>query len=249
MEINQTEKVEKKSTDKNRVTAKVVNAGKEYTAGDTKIIALKASTVELRSGELLLIIGPSGSGKTTLLSLFGCVLYPSFGEVWIDNIQVNVLSEAKLAELRLNKIGFIFQRFNLIAPLTSLENVMMPLILQGSSESDAKLKATAALEKVGMGDRMKNLSNDLSGGQQQRVAIARALVTNPEMMLCDEPTASLDLASAGIVMRELKELAKQGKAVAVVTHDTRLRPFADRIVYVLDGGISDKPVEEELALK
>ena len=248
MEANQTLKVEVNSKEKNRVIAKVVNAGKEYIVGDTKITALKASTVELNSGELLLIIGPSGSGKTTLLSLFGCVLYPSFGEVWIDTVQVNNFNESKLAELRLNKIGFIFQRFNLIAPLTALENVMMPLLLQGSSDSDAKIKATAALEKVGMGDRMKNLSNDLSGGQQQRVAIARALVTNPEMMLCDEPTASLDLASAGIVMRELKELAKQGKAVAVVTHDTRLRPFADRIVYVLDGGISNKPVEEEIAL-
>ena len=229
--------------------ARVVGAGKEYKAGDTVITALKASTVELKAGELLLIIGPSGSGKTTLLSLFGCVIYPSFGEVWIDNIKVNELNEKKLAELRLKKIGFIFQRFNLIAPLTALENVMMPLILQGMNSKEAKLKATTALVKVEMGDRMKNLSNDLSGGQQQRVAIARVLVTNPEMMLCDEPTASLDLTSAGIVMRELKELAKQGKAVIVVTHDTRLRPFADRIVYVLDGGISDKPVEEEIALK
>ena len=229
--------------------ARVVGAGKEYKAGDTVITALKASTVELKAGELLLIIGPSGSGKTTLLSLFGCVIYPSFGEVWIDNIKVNELNEKKLAELRLKKIGFIFQRFNLIAPLTALENVMMPLILQGMNATEAKVKATTALVKVEMGDRMKNLSNDLSGGQQQRVAIARALVTNPEMMLCDEPTASLDLTSAGIVMRELKELAKQGKAVVVVTHDTRLRPFADRIVYVLDGGISDKPVEEEIALK
>lgn len=243
MEVKSTAAVE------NKVVAKVVNAGKEYKAGDTTITALKASSVELKSGELLLIIGPSGSGKTTLLSLFGCVIYPSFGEVWIDDVKVNDLSESKLAELRLLKIGFIFQKFNLIAPLTALENVMMPLILQGLKDKDAKEKSTAALIKVGMGDRMKNLSNDLSGGQQQRVAIARALVTNPEMMLCDEPTASLDLASAGIVMRELKEMAKQGKAVAVVTHDTRLRPFADRIVYVLDGGISDQPLEEEISLK
>ncbi len=241
-------KVEANSKIENKIVAKVVNAGKEYKAGDTMITALKASTVELKAGELLLIIGPSGSGKTTLLSLFGCVIYPSFGEVWIDDVKVNDLTESKLAELRLLKIGFIFQRFNLIAPLTALENVMMPLLLQGIGENDARAKATTALVKVGMGDRLKNLSNDLSGGQQQRVAIARALVTNPEMMLCDEPTASLDLASAGIVMRELKALAKQGKAVAVVTHDTRLRPFADRIVYVLDGSISDKSVEEELSL-
>jgi putative ABC transport system ATP-binding protein len=239
----------KESNRENKIVAKVVNASKEYKVGDTVIVALKPSSVELIAGELLLIIGPSGSGKTTLLSLFGCVIYPSSGEVWIDDKKVNDLSEGELAKLRLLKIGFIFQRFNLIAPLTALENVMMPLLLQGIRDKDAKVKATAALVKVGMGDRLKNLSNDLSGGQQQRVAIARALVSNPEMMLCDEPTASLDMESAGIVMLELKELAKQGKAVAVVTHDTRLRPYADRTVYVLDGGISDTPVEEEMPLK
>ena len=228
----------------NRTVAKVVQAGKEYKAGDTVITALKASSVELKSGQLMLIIGPSGSGKTTLLSLFGCVIYPSYGEVWIDGIKVNDRSEKQLAKIRLEKIGFVFQKFNLIAPLTALENVMMPLILQGVSDKEAKVKATTALMKVGMGDRMKNLSNDLSGGQQQRVAIARALVTNPEMVLCDEPTASLDIKSVAIVMEELKQLATQGKAVAVVTHDTRLQPFADKIVYVLDGGITDKPVEE-----
>lgn len=233
----------------NRTVAKIVQAGKEYKAGDTLITALKASSVELKSGQLMLIIGPSGSGKTTLLSLFGCVIYPSYGEVWIDGIKVNDLSEKQLAKIRLEKIGFVFQKFNLIAPLTALENVMMPLILQGVGDKAAKLKATAALVKVGMGDRMKNLSNDLSGGQQQRVSIARALVTNPEMILCDEPTASLDIKSVSIVMEELKQLAKQGKAVAVVTHDTRLQPFADKIVYVLDGGITDKPVEEVIPQK
>jgi putative ABC transport system ATP-binding protein len=234
---------------KNIIVAKVVNAGKEYKSGDTIITALKASSVDLKSGELTLIIGPSGSGKTTLLSLFGCIIYPSYGEVWIGGIKVNELNENKLAKIRLQKIGFVFQKFNLIAPLTALENVMMPLILQGVDEKNAKDKAVTALVKVGMGDRMKNLSNNLSVGQQQRVAIARALVTDPEIMLCDEPTASLDLTSSGIVMQELKQLASQGKAVAVVTHDPRLRPFADRIVYVLDGGISDKPVEEEIAPK
>ena len=226
-----------------KIVAKLVSAGKEYKVGDT---ALQASSADLLSGELTLIIGPSGSGKTTLLSLLGCVIYPSFGEVWIDDVKVNDLSEKHLAEIRLKKIGFVFQTFNLIAPLTALENVMMPLVLQGVSEKEAKIKATAALEKVGMGDRMKNLSNDLSGGQQQRVAIARALVTDPEMMLCDEPTASLDIKSVGIVMNELKLLATQGKAVAVVTHDTRLTPFANRIIYVIDGSISDKPIEEEI---
>ena len=159
------------ATSEHKVVAKVVSASKEYKVGDTTIIAFKASSMELRAGEMLLIIGSSGSGKTTLLSLLGCVIYPTYGEVWIDDVKVNDLDETKLAALRLKKIGFIFQRFNLIAPLTTLENVMMPLILQGFSDKEAKEKATTALEKVGMGDRMNNLSNDLSGGQQQRVAI------------------------------------------------------------------------------
>ena len=232
--------------EEHKIVARLLNAGKEYKTGDTLITALKPSTVELRSGELTLIIGPSGSGKTTLLSLFGCVIYPSFGEVMINEVNVTKLAEKELAKIRLQKIGFVFQKFNLIAPLTALENVMMPLQLQGIPNIEAKKRATDALVKVGMGDRLKNLSNDLSGGQQQRVAIARALVTNPEIMLCDEPTASLDIKSVAVVMDELKTLAKQGKAVAVVTHDTRLRPFADRIVYVLDGGVTDTPIEEEI---
>ena len=230
----------------NRIVAKLINAGKEYKTGDTVITALQASSVDLKTKELTLIIGPSGSGKTTLLSLFGCVIYPSFGEVWIDNVKVSALKEKQLAKIRLQKIGFVFQKFNLITPLTALENVMMPLQLQGSRDKEARLKATEALVKVGMGDRLKNLSNDLSGGQQQRVAIARALVTDPEIMLCDEPTASLDIKSVSIVMEELKMLARQGKAVAVVTHDSRLRPFADRIIYVTDGAITDQPAENEI---
>ena len=229
-----------------RIVAKLVKAGKEYKSGDTVITALQASSVDLTSKELTLIIGPSGSGKTTLLSLFGCVIYPSFGEVWIDDIKVNELNEKQLAKIRLEKIGFVFQKFNLITPLTALENVMMPLQLQGIGDKEAKIKATEALVKVGMGDRLKNLSNDLSGGQQQRVAIARALVTDPEIMLCDEPTASLDIKSVSIVMEELQMLAQQGKAVAVVTHDSRLRPFADRIIYVTDGAVTDKPSENEI---
>ena len=232
--------------DDSRIVAKLINAGKEYKSGDTVITALQATTVDLRSKQLTLIIGPSGSGKTTLLSLFGCVIYPSFGEVWIDNIKVNELNEKQLAKIRLEKIGFVFQKFNLIIPLTALENVMMPLQLQGIGDKEAKKKATEALVKVGMGDRLKNLSADLSGGQQQRVAIARALVTDPQIMLCDEPTASLDIKSVSIVMEELKMLAQQGKAVAVVTHDSRLRPFADRIIYVTDGAVTDKPSDNEI---
>ncbi len=231
-----------------KIVARLIKAGKVYKTGDTTITALEATTVDLKAGELTLIIGPSGSGKTTLLSLFGCVIYPSYGEVWIDGLKVNDQQEKKLAKIRLEKIGFVFQKFNLIAPLTALENVMMPLQLQGIKTKEAVKRATDALVKVGMGDRLKNLANDLSGGQQQRVAIARALVTNPEMILCDEPTASLDIKSVAVVMNELRQLAKLGKAVAVVTHDTRLRPFADRTIYVMDGSVTDTPVEEEIPL-
>ncbi len=229
----------------NKVIAQVINAGKTYKTGDTVITALQPSTMDLNDGELTLIIGPSGSGKTTLLSLFGCVIYPTSGDVYFDGEKINDLSEDKLAAIRLEKIGFVFQQFNLVAPLTSLENVMLPMMLQGVSEKEASTRATSALANVGMDKKTNKLPKTLSGGEQQRVAIARALVTNPEMLLCDEPTASLDIKSVAVVMEELKQIAKNGKAVAVVTHDTRLRPFANRVIYVNNGMVSDKPFEEE----
>lgn len=227
------------------IIAKVQDAGKVYKTGDTTITALHPTTVEFKAGDLTLILGPSGSGKTTLLSLLGCVIYPSSGDVWVSDTRVNDLSANELAHLRLNRIGFVFQSFNLIAPLTALENVMLPLELMNVSRKEARERATQALAKVNMMDRMKNLPKALSGGQQQRVAIARALVTNPPLMLCDEPTAALDSKSVAIVMEELKGLAQEGKALAVVTHDLRLRKFADRIIYVNNGRVSDTPDEVE----
>ncbi|MFN8394259.1 MAG: ABC transporter ATP-binding protein, partial [Bacteroidia bacterium] len=184
--------------------------------------------------------GPSGSGKTTLLSLLGCVIYPSEGEVIVGGQKVNGLSEKKLAKLRLETIGFVFQSFNLIAPLTAEQNVMLPLQLQGVSSREAKARAEEAIAKVGMSDRRKQLPKSLSGGQQQRVAIARALVTRPKLMLCDEPTASLDVESMKNVMTELRTLSEHGIGLAVVTHDMRLRAYADRIVYVNEGRVSDQ---------
>jgi len=232
----------------NKVIAQVVKAGKQYTTGDTVITALQPSTIDLKSGELTLIIGPSGSGKTTLLSLFGCIIYPTSGDIFIDGIKINDLSENKLAAIRLKKIGFVFQQFNLVAPLNSLENVMLPMLLQGTTEKEATTRAINALTNVGMDKKLYKLPKTLSGGEQQRVAIARALVTNPEMILCDEPTASLDIKSVAVVMEELKQIATKGKAVAVVTHDTRLTTFANRVIYVNDGMVSDKPFEEEILM-
>jgi putative ABC transport system ATP-binding protein len=191
--------------------------------------------MQVNEGELLLIIGPSGSGKTTLLSLLGCVLYPTEGRLWVDGQEINRLNENQLARLRLNTIGFVFQSFNLLAPLSAEDNVMMPMRLQGVGNAEGRKRAYAALEMVDMIDRRKQLPKQLSGGQQQRVAIARALVTNPKLILCDEPTASLDKDSLDVVMQELRHLANQGKAVCVVTHDPRLEQYAHRIVAVNNG--------------
>lgn len=229
----------------NQAIVRVENVKKTYQSGDTLVTALDTSTETFNKGELTLIMGPSGSGKTTLLSLVGCVIYPTAGEVFLNNIQVNTLTENELAKIRLHTIGFVFQQFNLIEPLTALENVMQPLLLQGYTTKNAKNKAIVALDKVNLSDRKNNLPKKLSGGQKQRVAIARALVTNPEIILCDEPTASLDAKSGATIMEELKQLAHQNKAVIIVTHDLRLRKFADRIIYVEEGKISNTISNEE----
>jgi putative ABC transport system ATP-binding protein len=221
--------------------AELKNVSKEYLVGDQKIVALQPTNFQLTEGELTLIIGPSGSGKTTLLSLLGCVLYPSQGDLYVAGQHVNRLNAKQLARLRLENIGFVFQQFNLLAPLSAEDNVAMPLKMQGLPNSEIKKRVKDAIALVGMTDRRRNLPKQLSGGQQQRVAIARALVTNPRIVLCDEPTASLDKDSLVVVMQELRSLAKNGKAVAVVTHDPRLQIYADRAVEVKNGIVT--PIE------
>jgi len=215
--------------------AELKGVGKEYQVGDQTIIALHPLDLEINTGELVLIIGPSGSGKTTLLSLLGCVIYPTTGQLFVNDQLVNDMSQKQMANLRLNTFGFVFQGFNLIAPLNALDNVMMPLQLKKMPIRIARKKALDALGLVGMLDRKKSLPKQLSGGQQQRVAIARALVTDPQLILCDEPTASLDVASISIVMNELVSLSKSGKSVCVVTHDPRLLSYADRVIKVDNG--------------
>jgi putative ABC transport system ATP-binding protein len=219
--------------------ARLEGVSKEYQLGDQRIIALDKTDLEIKLGELLLIIGPSGSGKTTLLSLLGCVLYPTTGKLWVDDKLVNDLSQKELAKLRLNTIGFVFQNFNLLAPLSAEQNIMMPLQLKGMNKKEAQSKVDEALQLVGMQDRRKNLPRELSGGQQQRIAIARALVTEPKLILCDEPTAALDKDSMHIVMNELRSLADNGIALAVVTHDPRLICYASRKVEVENGIVNE----------
>ena len=217
-----------------------------YQSGDTEVIALQPTNFKVNKGELVLIIGPSGSGKTTLLSLLGCVIYPTQGKVWINGTYTTNLSDVQMANVRLNNIGFVFQSFNLIAPLDVEQNVMLPLTLQGVSNKDAKPRVIKALELLGMTHRLKSLPKMLSGGEQQRVAIARALVADPPMLLCDEPTASLDVKSVGIVMKQLQQLAAQDKAVIVVTHDQRLVPYANRVVEVQNGSAQEVSQSEYL---
>lgn len=228
------------------IVASLKGASKDYRTGDMVITALQPSTFEFPKNELTLIIGPSGSGKTTLLSLLGCVIFPTTGEVVVNGKLVNRLKDSELARLRLDNIGFVFQNFNLLAPLNAVENVMQPLILKGIDRKGARERAISALGKVNMEKRLKSLPRQLSGGEQQRVAIARALAGEPSLILCDEPTASLDHKSVGIVMEELKMLSSAGKSVIVVTHDNRLKPFADRIIYVSNGVASDKPSDDEI---
>jgi putative ABC transport system ATP-binding protein len=174
------------------------------------------------------------------------VIFPTKGEVYVAGTKVTGLAPRQLADVRLKNIGFVFQSFNLLSPLPALENVMQPLVLMGIKREEAKRRAFEALKKVNMEDRAKSLPKMLSGGQQQRVAIARALVNDPTLILCDEPTAALDFRSVGIVMDELKALSKTGKSVIVVTHDMRLKQFADRIIYVNNGVASETPPEDEL---
>ncbi|MEL7006041.1 MAG: ABC transporter ATP-binding protein, partial [Bacteroidota bacterium] len=195
--------------------ASLEQASKSYKAGDKTITALHETSVAFKPNELSLIIGPSGSGKTTLLSMLGCVLTPDVGIVTIEDQVINSLKPKRIASIRLNKIGFVFQNFNLIGPLSAVENVMQPLRLKGIKRKEAKSLALKVLEQMNLSDRVNNLPKMLSGGQQQRVAIARALVTDPSLILCDEPTASLDSESAKIVMEELKSHASNGKSIII----------------------------------
>ena len=227
------------------IAARLSEAGTEYITGESTIVALQPTTIEFRTGEITLLVGPSGSGKTTLLSLLGSVIYPTMGKVWVGDTCINDLSEKELANLRLQHIGFVFQGFNLLAPLNALENVMEPLLLQGLKRKEARRRAMELIIRFGMEDRINSLPRNLSGGQQQRIAISRSLVTNPKLILCDEPTASLDHKSAKMVMEILSQLSLENKAVIVVTHDVRLKKYANRTIYVSEGRISETTIEDD----
>ena len=220
------------------ISLKSVN--KEYTLGQTVVHALRDVSIEVAQGEFVVLVGPSGSGKSTLLHLMGALDQPSSGEVWVDDRAVNQLGDCELAHLRRDRIGFIFQSFNLIPVLSVFGNVELPLILKKLPKQERQEKVHAMLQRVGLADRAQHKTEELSGGQRQRVAIARALVTNPSIVLSDEPTANLD-SKTGDEIIELMQRLNQEQHVTLLfaTHDAKIVSHAQRVVSIRDGRIYD----------
>jgi putative ABC transport system ATP-binding protein len=220
---------------------------KSYRMGAAEMPVLHGIDLTIADGEMVAIMGPSGSGKSTLMNILGCLDVPSAGTYRLDGIDVSRLTKRQLARIRGSKIGFVFQSFNLIPRTDALRNVELPLVYRGVRRRRAK--ARAALERVGLGQRLHHLPSELSGGQKQRVAIARALINDPSIILADEPTGALDTKSSIEIMRLLTELNAAGTTVVVITHEEEIAEFAQRVVRLRDGVIgSDEPVRRRARL-
>jgi putative ABC transport system ATP-binding protein len=223
--------------------------------GEIEVHALTDVDMVINEGEFVAIMGASGSGKSTLLHIIGCLDRSTSGEYYLDNVWVNKLDKNKLADIRNQKIGFIFQSYNLLSRTSALENVELPLIYNRTGQfSNSKELAKKALEQVGLSDRIYHKTNELSGGQQQRVAIARALVNNPTLILADEPTGNLDSKSSFDIADLFVQLNNQGKTIVMITHEPEIAQFAKRMIYLRDGRIlTDKIIEnrstKEFAIK
>ena len=212
---------------------------KVYLVGDERVRALDHATLHIYPKEFVSIIGPSGSGKSTLMNIIGCLDIADAGSYDLDGLPIEAYSENELARIRNHKIGFVFQSFNLIPKLTAEENVELPLIYQNVKRSERQKRVQQALEMVGLTKRAKHLPTELSGGQQQRVAIARALVTNPCLILADEPTGNLDSKTSREIMEIFHALHKQGNTIVLITHDNDVAKQAGRAVHILDGRITE----------
>ncbi|WP_215114990.1 ABC transporter ATP-binding protein [Exiguobacterium sp. s70] len=210
---------------------------KTYGSGDNEQTVLRGIDLEIREGEFVAILGPSGSGKSTLMNILGCLDGYTSGRYRFGDKDVTGLSETELSLFRNKQIGFIFQQFNLLPRLSAYENVELPLIYQRSSKADRQARTKQMLSRVGLGDKLDAFPNQLSGGQQQRVAIARALVTNPSLLLADEPTGALDQANGRQIMELFHDLHAEGKTIIMITHDIDIAREATRIVHVRDGKI------------
>lgn len=227
---------------------RIKDISKMYEMGDTILFALDHLSIHIKEHEFVAIIGPSGSGKSTLMNILGCLDSPSEGKYWLNNIEVSEFNGNELAEIRNFQIGFIFQGYNLVKKLTALENVELPLIYGGIHAKERHIRAKAALENVGLSDRLHHLPSELSGGQQQRVAIARALVLNPPLLLADEPTGNLDSKSEVEILNIFKELNAKGNTIVVITHDDSVAKIASRIIRLKDGklDLESEVIEDEL---
>ncbi len=224
------------SFDGSSVTLEGRGIGRVFGRGELAVRALYPTDIQIRRGEVLIIMGPSGSGKTTLLSILGLVLTPTEGEVFFDGKSAARATADEMAVFRRDRVGFVFQQFNLLPSLTAIDNAAVPLLLAGVRRSERVSRAIRALELVGIADKRAATPRLLSGGQQQRVAIARALVNDAPVLLCDEPTASVDGGTGRGILSTLRELAHDaGRAVVIVTHDDRVLSIADRLVHVIDG--------------
>lgn len=208
---------------------------KTYDMGSVQVEVLRGISLHVDEGEFLAIVGPSGSGKSTLMNMIGCLDTPTTGEYYLDGKEISTYNEKQLSKIRNQKIGFIFQKFNLLPKLSALENVELPLIYRGMSHKERRQRSIDALTKVGLEDRMNHKPTELSGGQQQRVAIARALAGDPPVLLADEPTGNLDSKSGSDVMALIKQLSKEGKTIVLITHDNEIAMEAKRTIIIKDG--------------
>ncbi|MCK5042419.1 MAG: ABC transporter ATP-binding protein [Candidatus Aenigmarchaeota archaeon] len=208
---------------------------KIYRMGEVDVPALNGVSLKIKQGEFIAIMGPSGSGKSTLMNMVGCLDVPTQGKIFLDGKDISKMSESGLAQIRGKKIGFVFQKFNLLSTLTALENVTMPMMFQNVDENVRRKKGVELLDLVGLEKRSSHKPSELSGGQQQRVAIARSLANDPEVILADEPTGNLDTKTGRDIMVMLKKLHNDGKTIIMVTHDPDVGKHAKRIVLIKDG--------------
>jgi putative ABC transport system ATP-binding protein len=212
---------------------------KNYRMGDVEVTALRGVSMTVERGDFVAIMGASGSGKSTMMNILGCLDIPSSGQFLIDGIDVRTLDETALSHIRNRKIGFVFQSFNLLPRTTASTNVELPLLYANVGAKERRRRAAAALEMVGLADRIHHFPNEMSGGQQQRVALARAIVTNPALVLADEPTGNLDTATSREVMLMFSELNRGGRTVILITHENDIAAYAKRMVRLRDGQIID----------
>ena len=224
---------------RNRVFFRMDHINKSYHMGDEDMQVLRDVHLELEEGEYLSVLGPSGSGKSTLMNIIGCLDVASSGEYVLRDHVIEDMTEAELAEIRSRDIGFVFQNSQLLPRLDALHNVELPLIYAGVSQRERKRRAKEMLIRVGLTDRLTHYPNQLSGGQQQRVAIARALVTNPSLLLADEPTGALDQKTGKQIMALFAELHEEGRTIIMITHDMNIAAHAKRVVHIIDGVLTE----------